>query len=111
MSKPLLVTIVFAGLFFSLYQKQQIVILAYDLDTKKDAYARLEEEKADLVAAFMKETNLASINKRFLDAGITPRYPKEHVTLVALPAKRAAEKKSSFIARVFAQGNTAQARQ
>ena len=110
MKKPFLVTLVFAGLFFSLYQKQQIVILAYDLESKKDAFSRLEEEKADLVAAFMKETNLASINKRFLDAGITPRYPKEHVTLVALP-KHVAEKKLSFIDRVFAQSNTAQARQ
>jgi len=111
MNKPFLVAAVFAGLFFSLYQKQQIVILAYHLESKKDAYARLEEEKADLVAAFMKETNLASINQRFLDAGITPRYPREHVTLVALPKRFIDTKKPSFIARVFAQTNTAQARQ
>ena len=82
MRKLLIIITVFAVVFFGLYQKQKILILAYKINAQKQQYQQLEEEKSDLLCSFLRQTNLASINQKFRADGMRPQYPREYVRLV-----------------------------
>lgn len=108
MRKVLIILTVFATVFFGLYQKQKVLILAYELDTYKSVLEDLEEEKADLLCSFLYQTNLASINERFRADGIDPQYPRQYVSIVRAfqPEQR---QRPAIIARVLAAVNGAEA--
>lgn len=110
MQKIMIILTVFGLVFFGLYQKQKVLILAYKLNAKKVSLEKLEEEKADLLCLFLHETNLAVVNQRFKADGISPQYPREYVKLV--PAlNNEIQARPTILAKVLRVSNRAEASQ
>lgn len=110
MNKVVITLTILAMVFVGLYQKQKVIILAYELNANKLSLEILEEEKSDILCVFLKETNLASVNRRFAHSGIAMEYPREYVRLVS-GIKPESQARPTMLARVLGTSNRAEAHQ